>query len=208
MAKKAAKKKSIGKRSTKMYKNPNASSFTVNVEYGDRIQYTTGSSTPQFQSNTLSYVNVFTMLNAETSFTEMASRFSMYRINGLKIEARSVFEPSSGTNLEHQVLWMGFFPSTTSVYIGLSPVSNYDKSLIMATTQTLMSRKQTFYNNFFEGTGGGGFGTWNSVGSVSNLVGSIQISGTTPRVAFGTTTSVVHVRFIWNITFKEKQLTA
>lgn len=207
MVKKAIKKMKPSKR-MKLYKNPNATSFTVNVEHNNRVQFNSSGSIAVLQSNSLSFLSVADQLNAEVSFTEMSARFSMYRINGLKIEARSVFEPSSSTNLEHQVIWIAFFPSTTSSYIGANQVINYDKSLIIATTQTLMSRKQTFYNNFFEGTGGGGYGTWNSVGSVSNLVGSIQIAGTTPRTSFVTTTSMVHVRFIWNITFKEKQLTA
>lgn len=207
MVKKAS-KKSKSSNKMKMYKNPNASLFTINVEYGTRVQYNNGGSTAVLQSNGLAYVNVADQLNAETSFTEMASRFSMYRINGLKIEARSVFEPSTGSSPEHQVIWIGFFPSFTSNYIGVNQVTNYDKSLIISSTQTLMSRKQTFYNNFFEGTGGGGYGTWNSVYSVSNLVGSIQVAGTAARSSFLATTSIVHVRFIWNITFKEKQLTA
>jgi len=207
MVKKAIKKMKPSKK-MKLYKNPNASSFTVNVEHNNRVQYNLSGSTAVLQSNSLGYLSVADMLNNEITFTEMAARFSMYRINGLKIEARSVFEPSSGTNIEHQVIWIAFFPSTTSSYIGVNQVINYDKSLVIATTQTLMSRKQTFYNNFFEGTGGGGYGTWNSVGAVSNLVGSIQVAGTTPRATFSATTSMLHVRFIWNITFKEKQLTA
>jgi len=207
MVKKATKKSKPSNR-MKMYKNPNASLFTINVEHNNRVQYNLSGTTAVLQSNGLAYINVADQLNNETTFTEMAARFSMYRINGLKIEARSVFEPSSGSNTEHQVIWIGFFPSFTSNYIGVNQVTNYDKSLIISSTQTLMSRKQTFYNNYFEGTGGGGYGTWNSVSSVSNLIGSIQVAGTTARTAFSATTSIVHVRFIWNITFKEKQLTA
>ena len=206
MAKKQSKKKRIGKRQNKMYKNPSSSSLSLNVEHGNTVEYTTSSYRFRISPNN-QYIDVAAMLAGETTFTEMAARFSMYRINGLKIEARAIFEPSSNTNLEHQVVWLGFFPSVTGSYIGSNQVMNYDKSLITSTNQTLMSRKMTFYNNYFEGSGGGGYGTWNSVTTYSQIPGSIQIAVTTPRSSFVVTSSLIHVRFIFNVTFKEKQLT-
>lgn len=184
----------------------NSSTLSINVEHGAFIEYNT--STYRFRDTSNQYKDVAVILAAETTFTEMASRFSMYRINGLKVECRTVFEPASSTNLEHQVIWIGFFPSVTGSYIGGNQISNYDKSLITSTNQVLMSRKQTFYNNYFEGSGAGGYGTWNSVTTYSQLPGSIQIAVATPRTAFLATASLFHVRFIFNITFKEKQLTS
>lgn len=204
MAKKASKKKPTRK-SMKLYKNINSSSLSINVESNNRIEHTTSNS--RFASNTLQYLDIATILGGETTFTEMASRFSMYRINGIKLEARSIFEPNSTTNLEHVVFWVGFFPSVTASYIGGTAVSNYDKALITSTNQTLMSRKMTFYNNYFEGTGAGGYGTWNSVSTVSQMTGSIQIVTNAMRTAFLATASLFHLRIILNITFKEKQLT-
>lgn len=205
MAKKASKKKTTRK-SMKLYKNINSSSLSINVESNNRIEHT--SSTYRFASNTNQYLDIATILGAETTFTEMAARFSMYRINGIKIEARSIFEPSVSTNPEHVIFWVGFFPSVTSSYIGGTSVSNYDKSLITSTNQILMSRKMTFYNNYFEGTGAGGYGTWNSVSTVSQMTGSIQIATNAMRIPFAGTASLFHLRIILNITFKEKQLTA
>jgi len=199
-------KKRIGKRQKdKIYKNPSSSSLSINVESTYRIEHTT--STYQFNGTALKYVDIATLFASETTFTEMASRFSMYRINGIKIEARSLFEPHANTNLEHMIFWVGFFPSLTGSYVGASAVSNYDKSLITSTNQTLMSRKMTFYNNYFEGTGAGGYGTWNSVSTVSQMTGSIQVATNAPRVAFLGTASLIHLRIILNVTFKEKQLT-
>ena len=204
MAKKASKKKPTRK-SMKLYKNINSSSLSINVESNNRIEHTTSNS--RFASNLNQYLDIAAILGAETTFTEMASRFSMYRINGIKFEARSIFEPNSTTNLDHVIFWVGFFPSVTSSYVGGIVVSNYDKSLIMSTNQSLMSRKMTFYNNYFEGTGAGGYGTWNSVSTVSQMTGSIQISTNAMRTPFLATASLFHLRIILNITFKEKQLT-
>ena len=199
-------KKRIGRRQKdKVYKNPGSSSLSVNVESNQRVEHTTST----FQLTTTNkFIDIATILGGETTFTEMAARFSMYRINGIKIEARSIFQPNSATNLEHMIFWVGFFPSVTGSYIGAQQVSNYDKSLLTSTNQTLMSRKMTFYNNYFEGTGAGGYGTWNSVSTVSQMTGSIQISCNAARVAFLATASLIHLRIILNITFKEKQLTA
>ena len=204
MATKRSKKRVGRRQKDKIYKNPGSSSLSINVESTARVEHTP--STYQF-SSTQKYWDIAVILGGETTFTEMAARFSMYRINGIKIEARSIFEPSSGTNLEHMIFWVGFFPSVTTSYIGSNAVANYDKSLITSTNQPLMSRKMTFYNNYFEGTGAGGYGTWNSVSTVSQMTGSIHIACNAPRVAFLSNSSLIHLRVILNVTFKEKQLT-
>lgn len=188
-----------------MYKNAGTSSLTVMCERNDRIDYTTTDF--RLAGNLNKYINVADIFGADTTFTEMAARFSMYRINGVKIEMRSIFNPNSATNIDHQVAYIGFFPSVTGSHIGNNQVANYDKSVIASTNQVLMSRKQTFYQNFFEGSGGGGYGTWNSVSTYSQIPGSLQVAVTSPRQAFLATASLFHVRLMFSVTFKEKQLT-
>lgn len=207
MSKKTSKNKKSSKsrKAIKMYKNISSSSLTVTCERNDRIEHTTTDF--RLAGNLIKYINVADIFGGDTTFTEMAVRFSMYRINGLKIEMRSVFEPAASTHIDHQVAYIGFFPSVTGSYIGSTQVQNYDKSVIASTNQVLMSRKQTFYQNFFEGSGAGGYGTWNSISSYSQIPGSLQIAVASPRGAFLGTASLYHIRLIFSVTFKEKQLT-
>lgn len=194
---------------SKIYKQPNSSIFNINVEaiMTIRIQ-NLGNTVGCNENSNLVYRNVSDMLTSSATFSEMSSRFSMYRINALKIECRSIHEPVSTNIPEYIIFGLGFFPASTSTSIGSNQVMNYDKSLIMSTNQTLMSRKQTFYNNYFEGTGSGGYGTWNSSGSVSSLVGSIQLGNYSPSTTASSTFTLAIARIIFNVTFKEKQLTA
>lgn len=196
-------------RVSKIYKQPNSTVFNINVESAMTLRIlNAGNTVFCVESSNLAYRNVSDILTSATSFTEMTSRFSMYRINSLKIECRSVHDPSTVNIFEYILFGLGFFPATTSAAIGSSQVMNYDKSLIMSTNQAIMSRKQTFYNNYFEGTGSGGYGTWNSSGAASSLTGTIQIGNYTPGANAASQFNVAVARIIFNITFKEKQLTA
>lgn len=194
-------------RQTKLYKQPGSSVFNINVELSSLLRIPSGTNTLVYATSGLAYVDVATLLTGNSTFTEMSARFSMYRINGLKLEFRSLFSPPTNGVVEHVFLGAGFFPSVTSAAAGSSQVVNYDKSLIASTMQTLMSRKQTFYNNYFEGTGAGGYGTWNSVSAVSSITGSIQLGSQTTSTNATANTVVANLRHIFNITFKEKQLT-
>ena len=207
-SKKRTNRKSKASR-TRIYKQPNSSIFNVNVEsiMTLRIQ-NLGTAIGCQENSNLTYRNVADMLTSSATFSEMSSRFSMYRLNGVKIECRSIHEPTTANIPEYIIFGLGFFPASTSTAIGSNQVMNYDKSLIMSTNQTLMSRKQTFYNNYFEGTGSGGYGTWNSSGSVSSLVGSIQLGNYGSATTASSTFSLAIARIIYNVTFKEKQLTA
>lgn len=196
-------------RSARIYKQPNSTIFNVNVEATMTIRIlASGNTCLCVENSNLAYRDVSSMLTSANSFTEMTSRFSMYRINGLKLEVRSTHDPGSANIYEYIIFGLGFFPATTSSAIGSTQVMNYDKSLIMSTNQTIMSRKQTFYNNYFEGTGSGGYGTWNSSSAASSLTGSIQIGNYSSLSTAGGAFNVAVARVIFNITFKEKQLTA
>lgn len=205
-AKKRVNRKAKG-RQAKIYKQPNSTVFNSNIESTQLIRIITGSAGITFTTGGQQYLDVAVLLSGSTSFTEMSSRFSMYRINSLKLEMRSLFAPPTNGITEHVFLGAGFFPSMTTVSAGNSLVVNYDKALIASTTQTLMSRKQTFYNNYFEGTGAGGYGTWNSVSSVASLSGSVQIGSQITSSNATNNTVIAVLRIIWNVTFKEKQLT-
>ena len=167
-SKKRVSRKSKG-RLSKIYKQPNSTIFNINVEASPLVKLNSGTNNIVFTATGLKYFDVAALFSASTTFTEMAARFSMYRINSLKIEFRSLFAPPTNNVNEHQMVAVGFFPATTTSAAGDGQVLFYDKSLISSTMQTLMSRKQTFYNNYFEGTGAGGYGTWNSVSTVSQL---------------------------------------
>lgn len=195
-------------RQARIYKQPNSTIFNVNVEASPLVKINTGTNNIVFTSTGLKYVDVAVLFGVSTTFTEMSARFSMYRINSLKIEFRSLFSPPTNSVNEHQFVAVGFFPSTTSSAIGDAQVMYYDKSLTASTMQTLMSRKQTFYNNYFEGTGAGGYGTWNSVNTVSQLTGSIQLGQQNGSTSASANTNIAILRIIFNVTFKEKQLTA
>jgi predicted secreted protein len=203
--KRGAKRKS---RVNKIYKSPNSTVFNVNCECLMTLRGANASSAVQCFESGLAYINISNLLTTATTFTENTTRFAMYRINGVKIEARPIFEPSSTTVNEHIVFGLGFYPSQTAAYIGSNQVMNYDKSLVCSTNQPIMSRKQTFYNNYYEGTGSGGYGTWNASSSASGITGSIQIGNYPAMTAFASAASIAIVRVIFNVTFKEKQLTA
>lgn len=205
-----AKKRGVRKnkgRQMRIYKNPNSTIFNSNVEFNSNIRLANAANIVSFTSSGFKYLDIATILTTSTAFTEMSARFSMYRINGMKLELRSLFSPPTNGINEHLFLAAGFFPSVTSAHAGASATLFYDKSLIASTNQVLMSRKQTFYNNYFEGTGAGGYGTWNSSSTVSALSGSISIESNPASSNATAHTLVAVLRIILNVTFKEKQLT-
>lgn len=206
-SKKRVTRKAKGRQS-RIYKQPNSTIFNVNVETSPLVKINTGTNNIVFTYTGLKYLDVASIFASSTTFTEMSARFSMYRINSLKIEFRSLFSPPTNSVNEHQFVAVGFFPSTTASAIGDAQVMYYDKSLTASTMQSLMSRKQTFYNNYFEGTGAGGYGTWNSVSSVSSMTGSIQLGQQNGTNTASANTTIAILRIIFNVTFKEKQLTA
>lgn len=89
-------KKRVVKRSnrtSKIYKQPNSTVFNVNVEAVMTLRIlTSGNTVLCVENSNLAYRDVSTMLTSANSFSEMASRFSMYRINGVKIEVRTTHD--------------------------------------------------------------------------------------------------------------------
>lgn len=156
----------------------------------------------------LSFIDMGQFLTNSNTFNEMATRFALYKITALKIDVRPTFFPHLNTNLEYPCFGINFFPSTTGSFIGSSSVINSDKSMIVSSNQSYVSKKWSFPNNYYEGNGTGGYGVWNTTTNYANLPGSIQLGSYSLLSNFSATTRIANCRAILYIVFKDKQLTA
>lgn len=156
----------------------------------------------------LNYIDMKDVLANSSTFTEMATRFSLYKITALRIECRPVFSPYTTTSLEYPVVCVNFFPSLSGSFIGSTAVSNSDKVMTVSSQQTYVAKKWNFPNNYFEGNSSGGYGVWNSTFSYSQLPGSVQMGTYALNSVWGSTASrISNCRIIAYCVFKDKQLT-
>jgi len=179
----------------------------INIESNDSVNIASAG-TAMTMVNGLGYTNIYNFLQNSTTYGEMSTRFSMFKITSIRLECRPCYYPNSSQNWEYPQFSIAFYPSITNTNLSSSIISGYDKTLVVPTNSTYQSRTFKFFNNYFPGTGGGGYGVWNSTNSISTLPGSIQVGAFQLRTANVGASQICQVRIVFSVIFKDKSLTA
>lgn len=188
-----------------MYKSvKNADTTNIKCEFYDAIRYTTGGQFISALSST-DYYTVATMFAQSTSFTDIATRYARYRVNGIQYRYEIVLNVPSTAYPELNSPTFAFYPQTTGSSVGSAPLYNDMKFSPTATSTTVQTKYIWFPDNYFQSSNGG-YGTWNNMSDYSSIGGQVSFyrSNTFVVPPPSATQTVGYVRITFYITASTK----
>ena len=167
----------------------NSDTLSVKVEYYTNV-YVNLSGILTLGGSSTDFVQILTVLNNSSSFTDLDGRYGRYKINGIQMKFDSSLPiPNSNLSLLPQPVF-AFYPGVTGSSLGAAPLYNDNKFGTSCTVTTPQIKYIAIPNNFYTASAGG-YGTWNTFNSYTSLNGQISVSGSTVLPAPTTTHQII-----------------
>lgn len=199
-------KKIIKRRYTRIARQPRFDDIvSLKCECYGAVQIPNGSIASQFQDTTQNYYNIPTLLNTSGSFTDMITRYSRYRINGMSIRFDSCILSNVTTLTQLPLINIAFYPQAASSNLGDGPLYNDKKGVFNPACLVPQTKYWRFPENFFTASSGG-YGTWNDIAAWATLTG--QLSVYNPALTYNATATTVvgMLRVTFYIQFASKNI--
>lgn len=150
-------------------------SLRIKAEHYSGIDVLIGTALPTFDATGTGSFNIRSVLLSAPSFTDNASRYGRYRINGMSIRFDSnLITPNTIlTCLPMPVI--AFYPQTASVALGDAPLYNDKKAQFSCCTTTPQTKYWNFPNQFMDSSSGG-YGVWNDTAGYSSILGMLGLT--------------------------------
>jgi len=140
------------------------------------------------------FFNISTLISSSSDWSNIASNYSLFRLNGILMKVARVFNESvssaGSSSTISPSLYINYYPTITGAEYNGVQVSSADSSLRV---DPYVSGFQTKYisipKNFSNLTAGIGIGTWNPVVSINSLPGEIVVAGSINSITGVVTTA-------------------
>lgn len=162
----------------------------VKCTYNTSICILAGGSTYAFLSSLADYLNMATILTGSPEFVSRLQQYSLYKINGVSFTAtrkwmdpiafgingtkKGILESTFYNGVED--CFINFYPTISTIGSLGTKVENAEGSFKISAYDTTKQRHYIpFPKNFTNNSNSNGYGSWNSTGSYSSLLGEFAI---------------------------------
>jgi len=155
-------------------------------------------------SNNGKYINIVNLLTLN-SFTNIAARYSMYKITGISLTVTPIHDELSIANHASSVpVYFGIFPTETNIVKTVYEIAEKD-DFFMVHPQSPVQHTWTFPDNYMEDTPDG-LGIWIPIDSQTQQSGQISFSSYYPGLAFTTNKTLYQVQIDIHISFRDRKV--